>query len=698
MIIVFSQFRTLRGGRDREYTQNVCLCRHSLQFHGAIIRTFFSGGGMKPGLSFVVCCHNSAGRLPQTIKYLAAQRTYEGLQWEVVVVDNASTDDTVQVASSLWKRAGEPAPLRIVSEPRLGIGYARYRGIEVADYEFISFIDDDNWVDPDYARVGFEFMRNHPDVGSCGSLNEAVSDVDLPWWFERFYRSYAVGPQSEGPGDITWKSGVLWSAGMILRKTAIQELLDNGFSPMVVGAQGEKVLMRSEDYEMCLALRLRGWKLWYEPGLKLKHYLSSNRLEWNYLRRLLRGVGASDPGLRPYYRAGSDKTECWQWFFLRTAIVLLKNPWKLILSAIAPCEGDEKVLMIERLTGTLMALMRMRAQYNAMVEKVVRAGWIRKISTALTPETPVTQRPLVSVILCNYNYDRFVAEAVESVLEQTYKNFELIIVDDGSTDNSKNVISAYNDQRIKAVFKENGGQASAFNAGMKLAKGDFIAFLDSDDKWRKNKIEKVVQTYAKGDFSVVQHNLEIIDGNSQFVGRVHPGMEPGIRNVLKAYLSENRTNFFSSTSGIVCRMTDLMKIFPLDEENWKICADIALTRPLPAFGDICTLSENLGYYRIHDSNLWMNTESQSQWIKNALKEVEYTNMWLSKLGYCERINFTKSITYRNWQTIQMPFYHPYKLWRQAQKTVFWSSSKILKIPGVKALYLLTKRVLKFAFY
>ena len=271
--------------------------------------------------------------------------------------------------------------------------------------------------------------------------------------------------------------------------------------------------------------------------------------------------------------------------------------------------------------------------------------------------------------MCNYNYGNFIAEALESVLSQTYRNFELIVVDDGSTDNSREVISLYGDPRIQTVFKENGGQASAFNAGMKNAKGALVAFLDSDDIWKKDKSEKVVQAYEKGEYSVVQHNLDVINGNSQLIDRIHPVVEPGIRNVLQAYFLENRTNFFSATSGLVCRMSDLIKIFPLDEEQWRICADVAITRPLPIFGDVCTLGDNLGYYRIHDSNSWMNTEYQSQRISNRLKEVEFTNVWLAKSGYTDRLYFKKSEHYQRLKMMQLPFYHPYKLWRLVKKNL-----------------------------
>jgi glycosyltransferase involved in cell wall biosynthesis len=97
--------------------------------------------------------------------------------------------------------------------------------------------------------------------------------------------------------------------------------------------------------------------------------------------------------------------------------------------------------------------------------------------------------PKVSVIIPTYNRGYIVRQAIESVLEQTLEDFELLIIDDGSTDNTRSVIESLNDHRVRYFYKTNGGPASARNYGLARATGEFIAFLDSDDFWPKNYLE-----------------------------------------------------------------------------------------------------------------------------------------------------------------------------------------------------------------
>ena len=104
---------------------------------------------------------------------------------------------------------------------------------------------------------------------------------------------------------------------------------------------------------------------------------------------------------------------------------------------------------------------------------------------------------LISIIINNYNYGRFLAAAIDSALHQTYANTEVIVVDDGSTDDSKKIIAGYGN-RIRPVLKTNGGQASAFNAGFAASTGDIICMLDSDALFYPNKAQILADLKDKG--------------------------------------------------------------------------------------------------------------------------------------------------------------------------------------------------------
>ncbi|MGH2414794.1 MAG: glycosyltransferase family 2 protein, partial [Microcystaceae cyanobacterium] len=101
-------------------------------------------------------------------------------------------------------------------------------------------------------------------------------------------------------------------------------------------------------------------------------------------------------------------------------------------------------------------------------------------------------QPLVSVLITNYNCGHYLQEAIDSALNQTYSPIETIVVDDGSTDDSRELLASYKD-RIIPVFKENGGQASAINAGFPISQGEIICSLDGDDVWLPTKVEEVVK-------------------------------------------------------------------------------------------------------------------------------------------------------------------------------------------------------------
>ncbi|HVA84571.1 MAG TPA: glycosyltransferase [Candidatus Binataceae bacterium] len=325
------------------------------------------------GVSVVICTYNGAARLPQTLAHLAAQENTDTIAWEVLVVDNASTDDTAEVARRCWP-ADAPAPLRIVHEPRLGTAYARRRGLMEAGYEIIGFVDDDNWLAANWLSVMNEIMARDPQLGALGSLSYPACEIEPPRWFERFRADYTIFTEDDLAvvGEAHWG---LFSAGMSIRKTAWLQLLRDGFDFSISGAVGSR-LGRGEDSELTFALREAGWKLRIEPRLRFEHFIPASRLNWAYLRRLKRESAISTVALDAYNLPSDPGTgmksrlrKTWGWHALAAARALLKDPRTLVLAPLCAMEGDPAVLAYEGWRGRLTGLLRLRGKYRAAMLK-----------------------------------------------------------------------------------------------------------------------------------------------------------------------------------------------------------------------------------------------------------------------------------------------------------------------------------------
>lgn len=365
------------------------------------VKTEFSNANNSSpeGVSVVVCCHDSARLLPETLAHLAAQGPAGGVPWEVVVVDNASADATARVARECWPKDA-PAPLRVVHEPRLGLSHARRRGFEEARYEFVCFVDDDNWVGPGWVRLTFELMAARPEVGACGGFIEEACEATPPWWFERYKGAYAPGAQGpEGGGDVTARR-CLMGAGLTVRKSAWRRLAGEGFDFQLVDRQGKR-LTAGGDHELCFALCLAGWRLWYEPRLRLRHFLPAARLRWPLFRRQARGAGLCEAGFEPYRfaldgrRGGREARRAplaqrWHWRTLVALRYLLRRPFRLLLSPVCAFEGDYHIIWVERQIGRFRGMLERRRTYDQSVRAVREAAWRRPAPDARrrAAETP----------------------------------------------------------------------------------------------------------------------------------------------------------------------------------------------------------------------------------------------------------------------------------------------------------------------
>jgi glycosyltransferase involved in cell wall biosynthesis len=226
-----------------------------------------------------------------------------------------------------------------------------------------------------------------------------------------------------------------------------------------------------------------------------------------------------------------------------------------------------------------------------------------EMSSPIAATTPSGQsaRPLVSILVINYNYGRFLRSAVDSALAQTYPNVEVIAVDDGSTDDSRDVIESYG-SRISSVFKRNGGHGSALNAGFTASRGELVIFLDADDELLPSAVAEVVEAWRPG-IAKVQFQLEIVDVNKVPLGNRVPEFEVFLPNGdLRDLIRRCGAYPSAPSSANAFNRAALERLMPLDEQDWTAVAEKPLVTLTPFFGDVLSLRKALGLYRIHDTN------------------------------------------------------------------------------------------------
>ncbi len=210
--------------------------------------------------------------------------------------------------------------------------------------------------------------------------------------------------------------------------------------------------------------------------------------------------------------------------------------------------------------------------------------------------------PLVSIVINNYNYGRFLRDSIESALKQSYPHTEVIIVDDGSSDNSREVIAEYYG-RVRAIFKDNGGQASAFNVGFASSEGDIVIFLDADDLLLPNAVEEVVSVWEPG-LSKVQWRLQHVTEDLRPLPATWPLERSMPSGDLRGSLLKWGYYPCPPTSGNAFARSFLERVLPMPEAEWRIAADSYLLSLAAVSGNIRSIDKVLGYYRVHGTNYW----------------------------------------------------------------------------------------------
>lgn len=227
----------------------------------------------------------------------------------------------------------------------------------------------------------------------------------------------------------------------------------------------------------------------------------------------------------------------------------------------------------------------------------------------------------VSIIIPSYNAENYIVEAINSILEQTINVFEVFIIDDGSTDNTKKVIETnFNDSRIKYFYKENGGEASARNCGLEKAQGEFIAFLDADDLYAPNKIENQLAILKKNpNIDVVYNDVILVDDNTQEIGLLKS--EEIFENQADFYANILYRQVIPASASMMLRKKCIEESNARFPEHFSHAVDYAFILQLAEKYNFYYIPEKLYYYRRHSGNLTNSHLLQVECEKNIIKSL-----------------------------------------------------------------------------
>lgn len=235
---------------------------------------------------------------------------------------------------------------------------------------------------------------------------------------------------------------------------------------------------------------------------------------------------------------------------------------------------------------------------------------------------------MISIIIPSYNHSKYIKKCIDSVFAQTYQDWELIIIDDGSKDNSNQIIAQYNDKRITHIRQENAGAHNAINKGISIATGNYIAFLNSDDEYHKDRLQKCITIFEqKPSIDFISTWLNIVDDDSKILGlkQAWENLEPWpVPDKMNSYYYSSSFskkllcgNFIATTSNMIFKKDILNKIGMMENLRFTHDWDFALRASL--FGNCEIIPEYLLKYRLHANNTiktnqdWLNIENAWVW-------------------------------------------------------------------------------------
>lgn len=268
---------------------------------------------------------------------------------------------------------------------------------------------------------------------------------------------------------------------------------------------------------------------------------------------------------------------------------------------------------------------------------------------------------MITVVIPSYNHEKYIGKCIDSVINQTYKNWELIIIDDGSKDSSNSIIESYTDNRIIHIRQENSGAHNAINRGLRLAKGEYLTILNSDDEFSEDRFQKCIEIFEqKLDIDFISTWINIVDDKSKILGikEAWKNMHPWeVANPKLTFLNTDNyalnalmTNFVSTTSNMMFRKKVYDEIGGM--RNLRFTHDWDFLLRVCEKYNCLNLEIPLMNYRIHGTNTissnrkwmlfeicWIIAANIDRLSKKLLTSFSHESLVNNSIELLESINF-----------------------------------------------------------
>jgi glycosyltransferase involved in cell wall biosynthesis len=297
---------------------------------------------LNSGVSVIVCTYNGRARISKTIESILLQEAT--IPYELILVDNNSPDNTFTWLNEYFSNTEVGDKVKIVKEAKVGLSYARSKGIAKSRFSYLLFCDDDNWLSPGFIENGFKILSSNPAIGILGAFGRPVFEGVKPSWFDQYAHSYAVGSLGKKSGKQE-QGSYHYGASCFFKKEGIIKLQEIGFTSLLSDRSG-KSLTSGGDVELCLALQLLGYELHFDQELVFDHYLEKHRLNWSYYLNLKKGITSSFPLLESYKLQEFNSERLFKKHLLCLYWYALKGYLKSLFGNLLTFEKEKEVAMV----------------------------------------------------------------------------------------------------------------------------------------------------------------------------------------------------------------------------------------------------------------------------------------------------------------------------------------------------------------